>query len=104
VVARYRGMYGGCGCETVVAVRERAGAHSLRTPLTTISATPARHKTAIRTSRANLATSSFFLSRAQYSLTVFKEISSFAAISAVFLPTPSSRRTSLSRRLGVDLA
>jgi hypothetical protein len=54
-----------------------------------ISATPARHKTAIRKSWLNLAASSFFLSRAQYALTVFKEIFSFAAISKVALPSPS---------------
>jgi hypothetical protein len=45
------------------AVLESAGACSPRTPLTTISTTPARHKTAIRMSWLNLAASSFCLSR-----------------------------------------
>jgi hypothetical protein len=39
---------------------EFAGVYSPRTPLTTISATPARHKTAIRMSWLRLAVRSFF--------------------------------------------
>jgi hypothetical protein len=51
--------------KTVAAGREYAGAHFPRTPFTTISATPARDKTAIRTRRLKLAASSFCLSRTQ---------------------------------------
>ena len=50
-----------------VSKRDYAGVYfPARTPVTTISATPARHNTAIRMSRLNLGASSFLLSRAQY--------------------------------------